>query len=111
MNDARPANSRSDPPDRDCETLVWIAGDLSLTNLEAVDHLDSREVVIRNPFGRYSIDRLLGRGGMGAVFLAYDEHLQRQVALKIPLVHGSADGLWKVRFLREARAVANLRHP
>jgi len=67
--------------------------------------------VIRNPFGRYSIDRLLGRGGMGAVFLAYDEHLQRQVALKIPLFHDGAAGLWKVRFLREARAVATLRHP
>ena len=40
---------------------------------------------------------------MGAVFLAYDECLQRQVALKIPLFRGDAAGPWKVRFLREAR--------
>jgi serine/threonine protein kinase len=111
MNDARPSNFRLSSPYRDCDTGEWTAGSRSVESFEASDDLDSRSVVIPNPFGRYAIDRLLGQGSMGAVFLAYDEHLQRQVALKIPLFRGDAAGPWKVRFLREARAVANLRHP
>jgi len=111
MNDARPSNFRLSWPHGDCDTGEWTAGSRSVESFEAIDDLDSRSVVIPNPFGRYAIDRLLGQGSMGAVFLAYDEHLQRQVALKIPLFRGDAAGPWKVRFLREARAVANLRHP
>jgi serine/threonine protein kinase len=111
MNDARPSNFRLSSPHRDCDTGEWTARSRSVGSFEAIDDLDSRSVVIPNPFGRYAIDRLLGQGSMGAVFLAYDEYLQRQVALKIPLFRGDAAGPWKVRFLREARAAANLRHP
>jgi serine/threonine protein kinase len=111
MNDARPSHFRLSSPHRDCDTGEWTARSRTVESFEAIDDLDSRSVVIPNPFGRYAIDRLLGQGSMGAVFLAYDEYLQRQVALKIPLFRDDAAGLWKVRFLREARAVANLRHP
>ena len=111
MNDARPSNFRLSWPHGDCDAGEWTAGSRTVESFEASDDLDSRSVVISNPFGRYAIDRLLGQGSMGAVFLAHDEHLQRQVALKIPLFSGDAAGPWKVRFLREARAVANLRHP
>jgi hypothetical protein len=60
--------------------------------------------------GRYRLERLLGRGGMGAVFLAYDTQLDRHVALKVPSF-GHDDGELRERFLREARAAATLRHP
>lgn len=66
---------------------------------------------IPNPFGRYAIQRLLGRGGMGRVFLARDTQLDRLVALKVPTFHGTLSASLKQRFFREARAIAALRHP
>lgn len=64
-----------------------------------------------NPFGRYRVERLLGKGGMGAVYLALDTQLDRQVALKIPFF-GQSDGSDIVdRFRREARSMATLHHP
>ncbi len=58
--------------------------------------------------GRYAIRGLLGRGGMGAVYLAHDPELDRLVALKIPKLAGPDA---EERFLREARAAAALTHP
>ena len=57
---------------------------------------------------RYRILRPLGRGGMGAVYEAFDERLSRTVALKQTLVE--TDELQRA-FAREARLLANLRHP
>jgi serine/threonine protein kinase len=60
-------------------------------------------------FGRYQIVRLLGRGAMGAVYLAYDTQLHRHVAVKTPLL--GPDPQVVQRFFREARALAQLRSP
>ena len=62
-------------------------------------------------FGRFEILRLLGRGGMGTVFLAFDPQIGRQVALKIPHPGGLIDEEVRERFLREARAAGALKHP
>ncbi len=61
--------------------------------------------------GQYTIERVLGVGGMGTVFLGRDVTLDRPVAIKVisPDVTGSAE--LRQRFLLEARTVARLRHP
>ena len=61
--------------------------------------------------GRYSIDRELGRGGMGVVYLAREVHLDRLVAIKLLPPERSAITTLRDRFLREARLAAKLSHP
>lgn len=59
----------------------------------------------------YRIDRLLGQGGMGAVFLAHDVALNRDVAIKLMHSHIAMQQGFRERFLQEARAIAALSHP
>ena len=61
-------------------------------------------------FGRYVIRQRLGKGGMGAVYLADDTLLKRPVALKIALFQGAEGSASAERFRREAKAAAGLRH-
>jgi hypothetical protein len=65
--------------------------------------------------GRYRLRRVIGRGSMGVVWLAYDEVLHRQVAVKevhLPLGMPEAEASdARERTLREARAIAALTHP
>ena len=61
--------------------------------------------------GRYSIDRELGRGGMGVVYLAHEVHLDRLVAIKLLPPDKAADPALRARFLGEARMAAKLSHP
>jgi curved DNA-binding protein CbpA len=61
--------------------------------------------------GKYEIVELLGRGGMGAVYKAFDPMLERDVAIKVMLPEAAGDLEHKQRFEREARAVARLSHP
>ena len=60
---------------------------------------------------RYRIVRLLGRGGMGEVYLANDDHLERPIALKFLAAALCRDHEKRERFLKEARAVSSLNHP
>ncbi len=61
--------------------------------------------------GRYQVRRLLGRGGMGEVYLCADPALGRQVAIKILPAALATDEKMRGRFLNEARAVAGINHP
>ena len=62
-------------------------------------------------FGRYRIERVLGQGAMGEVYLAVDTVLERRVALKMPKVSGEDDVDLLNRFEQEAKAAATLSHP
>src|SRR5262249_18605700 len=71
------------------------------------------EVAAERPqrIGRYRVERVLGKGGFGLVYLAHDDQLQRLVAIKVPhrkLVDRPVDA---EAYLTEARTVANLDHP
>jgi serine/threonine-protein kinase len=70
-----------------------------------------REPVEGTPFGRYRLIEMLGRGGMGEVWRAYDTAIDRIVALKMLLPHFAKDPDFEQRFRREARAAARLDDP
>jgi len=61
--------------------------------------------------GRYSLERELGRGGMGVVYLAREVRLDRLVAIKLLPPTRASDAKLRERFLREARTAAKLSHP
>ena len=61
--------------------------------------------------GRFRIERVLGQGGFGLVYLAYDDQLQRLVAIKVPHRHRVSTSEDAEAYLTEARTAANLDHP
>lgn len=61
--------------------------------------------------GRYRIERELGSGGFGSVFLAHDPQLDRDVAIKVPRADFRLSQAALDRFAREARSAAQLHHP
>lgn len=69
--------------------------------------------LVTQPFGRYTLQRLLGTGGMGSVYLAHDHELDRKVAIKFPEFDDRPDmkAAAIARFRREARAMATVHHP
>jgi serine/threonine protein kinase/formylglycine-generating enzyme required for sulfatase activity len=61
--------------------------------------------------GRYRVERVLGQGGFGLVYLAHDDQLQRPVAIKVPHRHLISLPEEAEAYLNEARTVAGLDHP
>lgn len=98
---------------RDCPELLDIVK-ARISLLERADWLrppTSTPTAPRILGGRYSLEKLIGEGGYGQVWRAYDSTLQRHVAVKIPkssrvVRHDQID-----QFLTEARRVARLQHP
>jgi eukaryotic-like serine/threonine-protein kinase len=87
-------------------------------NAEPADHAAPKpddaapqQPVCPSQIGRYRVERLLGKGGLGLVYLAHDDQLRRQVAIKVPhrgLTSQPADA---EAYLAEARIMARLDHP
>lgn len=67
--------------------------------------------VLPERIGRYRIEKVLGKGGFGLVYLAYDEQLGRKVAIKVAHFHLISQLDDPELYLNEARTVANLDHP
>ena len=62
-------------------------------------------------FAGYRIERLLGRGGMGVLYLAMEPGLERRVALKLVAPEAAADEVFARRFAEESRIAASIEHP
>src|SRR5262249_50733760 len=67
--------------------------------------------LVDETFGKYEISRLLGKGGMGEVYEAYDTDKGRRVALKLLSDQYADDETFRARFLRESHAAAILQEP
>lgn len=67
--------------------------------------------MVDQKFGRYKVVRLIGKGGMGAVYEAVDEEIHRRAAIKVLHAQYSANAEMATRFLNEARAVNIIQHP
>lgn len=63
------------------------------------------------PFGHYQLRKLIGRGGMGEVYEAYDTKTDRVVALKVLPHHMAQDETFQARFRRESQAAAGINDP
>jgi serine/threonine protein kinase len=62
-------------------------------------------------FGRFQLERVLGRGAMGVVWAAWDPQLERAVAVKRVHVEHADGAIARARLVREARALARISHP
>ena len=73
--------------------------------------MPSNDSLVGKTLGSYQIQREIGRGGMGVVYLAHDSSLSRRVAIKVLNPSLRTDAEYVRRFMREARSIARLRHP
>lgn len=110
MIDGRVADKPADnTPRRPFRTIYeWLTGATTPQPVPTVEAPTGE--VVPSRIGRYAIERKLGAGGMGIVYAARDERLQRTVALKT-LSQLSDEPTARKRFWREARAAASVNHP
>src|SRR5262245_2385626 len=101
------SSSHSTPRDK-LPTVVQSVGDETATGPQ--DNTVTKADLIPTSLLHYQVQHKLGQGGMGWVLLAEDTQLKRKVALKVMRGRLAAHKESRERFLREARAAAQLRH-
>src|ERR1700758_4664802 len=75
------------------------------------DHAVGDDALIGERLGHYRITEKIGDGGMGQVYRARDEHLDREVAIKVLRAGTLSDEPSRKRFHKEALALSKLNHP
>jgi tRNA A-37 threonylcarbamoyl transferase component Bud32 len=101
------------------ETIQFIKPDDSVAQAPAGPPLPpnpdnrspDRDELMPATIGGYSVLKIIGKGGMGRVYLARDERLDRDVAIKVLHPSRARDRAARLRFLREGRAAAAVEHP
>ncbi|HZI22370.1 MAG TPA: protein kinase [Gemmatimonadales bacterium] len=86
-----------------------VSGGTGASSTSSIDVMQER--LQRAVEGKYRLERLLGKGGMGAVFLAHDLTLEREVAIKVLPPDVAQDEQVVRRFQQEAKTAAKLDHP
>jgi hypothetical protein len=94
---AKPPSAPTQPAAQDTPTLTG-------------PHSVAAQLPTDSRIGRYTVRKPIGKGGMGCVYLAWDDDLRRAVAVKVMHPTLANEGENRQRFLREARAVAALSH-
>jgi serine/threonine protein kinase len=90
------------------------SGDDSWTDMEDVRPDRVEAIPIRHGMvlgGRYTIEKVIGRGGMGVVVRAHDRHLKEAVAIKIVRAELSGEEVWAARMAREVKLARQIHHP
>jgi serine/threonine protein kinase len=87
------------------------AMEVAAKHAAAEDYSFTRTALVGRVIDTYRVERLIGLGGMGEVYLAHDDKLDRKIALKILPDEFSRDDERIKRFDREARAISALNHP
>lgn len=91
-------------------SLVTFIGALVVTYVRYRKQYRSDELNASERLGQYVIERIIGKGGMGTVYLANHQFLKRQTAVKV--IQGrDIDAITVARFEREVRAASKLKHP
>ena len=93
------------------QTITRIGGSSPSDSGHILSFPDESEPLEYRQLGRYCVERYLGRGGFGTVYLAVDPDLNRQVAIKVPKQEQLSDPVVREAFLREARLAAQFHHP
>src|SRR5574338_997619 len=109
MVSSRPSHRR---PGKRAKSTLLTGGGLVSRILRGVTHPSPEFLDLQAALaGEYSLQRELGRGGMGVVYLARDVQLDRDVAIKVLPTQLARDPEARERFVREARLAAGLSHP